>query len=503
MRVGRFFQSAGFPLWELDLRAAWKELNDRENKTSLGDAIEEAATRVQVRAASGHVNGAKIPPTVLTEAWGSILAQYLAGRMEIHQRVAIPDSDQTFLFVTRIPDVKEPLSSVVVIAVDVTEEVRLERQMHATQRMEAIGRLVAGVTHDLNNLLMIMGSHIELLTDDLGPGPHEEDLQVVSTTIGRATELVRQLLVFGRRQPRSLEQVDFSALVQSCRAMLRTAVGESIALSFETATALPPIRADRSQFEQVLVNLVVNARDATPPGGRIRVSTSSWEVEAPLRRGTVDIPPGRYVCLGVTDTGSGIDPGIVDHIFEPFFTTKGDLGTGLGLATVYGIVKQNGGLITVESEQGEGTTIQAWFPTADSKESRRGLPSRPLRILLVDDNSVSLRTMSRALERRGHAVTAQDEPEKALNAAAGHDLDFDLVITDLVMPGMNGIDLLRRLRERKETIAAVVTSGYGTERALAEMLVRCGATFLPKPASNEDISRVIAKAIIQAERLAS
>ncbi|MFI5302672.1 MAG: ATP-binding protein, partial [Polyangiales bacterium] len=373
------------------------------------------------------------------------------------------------------------------ISIDVTAQRDTEEQLRAAQKMEAVGRLAGGVAHDFNNLLSVILSYTELALLDLRQeDPLRADLDEISQAAKRAAGLTRQLLAFSRRQLLQPEPLDLNELVSSLANMLRRLIGEDVELRVSAGTSVFETKADRGQIEQVLLNLVVNARDAMPDGGRVTLSTSNvWLDEH--RASATDVPPGAYVELTVQDTGFGMDATTRERIFEPFFTTKGvGKGTGLGLSMVYGIVRQSGGGIFVESEPASGATFRIYLPRHEADEpapSVTGYASRTVRgnesILVVEDEAALRNVVRRTLTSVGYRVIVAANAAEALDVCSQRPDQVQLVLTDVVMPGMSGRELAERLVTLCPTIKVLFMSGY-TDEAIARHGV-LGPGFLRKP----------------------
>ena len=343
------------------------------------------------------------------------------------------------------------VSGVVVNSRDITERRHLEEELHHSQRLDAVGRLAGGIAHDFNNLLMVITGHSQMLLDTMHPGdPARADLEQVVKAAERATDLTHQLLAFSRRQAVRPTLLNLNDLVRDMERMLRRVMGEDIELITILGAGLQSVRADPGQVEQVVLNIALNARDAMPGGGKLTLETSGAEVTQESGREHPGLSLGSYVVLSVTDTGSGMDPSVRSRVFEPFFTTK-EHGTGLGLSTSYGIIKQTGGDIWVESKPGEGTTFRIYLPVAQQVSEEVAAPqSSPLfhgseTILLVEDEEGVRRVVETMLKRRGYNVLSAASPAEALAVAEGHDGEIDLLIADMVMPGMSGPKMAERL----------------------------------------------------------
>ncbi len=383
-----------------------------------------------------------------------------------------------------------------VLAHDITEKRLLEAQLLQSQKMEAIGRLAGGVAHDFNNLLGVITGYNELLRRDLGPGHASQGrLEEVRKAAERAAALTRQLLAFSRKQVMQPSVLDPRALVANLETMLRRLIEESIELKTVLHPVAGRVKADPGQLEQVVMNLVVNARDAMPGGGRLRIEVKNARLDR-VRRPGVAIPPGEYVMLAISDTGVGMDKETQRHIFEPFFTTKEQgKGTGLGLATVYGIVKQSGGFIWVYSEPGLGTTFRIYLPRVDEPLSASAAPAgvavmRGTETILVCEDEAALRAIVReGLEDHGYHVLEARTGEEALQVSAAHSGPIHLLLTDVVMPGMNGRALAGQIASLRPEIRVLFASGYMEEEAAHHGLLDPGATLIQKPFSLDELVR--------------
>jgi signal transduction histidine kinase len=351
------------------------------------------------------------------------------------------------------------------------ERERLENRLHQAERLESLGRLAGGVAHDFNNLLAVILNCASFVAEaTAGDQSVQADVQQLRTAAERAARLTRQLLIFGRQDSAGAETLDLGAILADVQSLLARSIGEDIELIIRPADALPLVRANRGQVEQVLVNLAVNARDAMPGGGTLTISLDTHVLDEDYQRLHPGSHPGRYVALAVSDTGEGMSPEVVARVFEPFFTTKPlGKGTGLGLATVHGIVTEAGGTLAIESEPGSGTTVRAYFPTADTPASPAAITtttpatSSSLRgqgetIMIVEDEPAVLQTTARMLTRNDYTVLPAATGAQALSMASGHQLD--LLVTDLVMPKISGPDLARRIQEIQPGLPVLFTSGY-------------------------------------------
>ncbi|MGA2632243.1 MAG: PAS domain S-box protein, partial [Terriglobia bacterium] len=387
---------------------------------------------------------------------------------------------------------------------DVSERKQMEQQFRQAQKMEALGQLAGGVAHDFNNLLTVISGYSELLADGLGQdGPRIEQLKQIQNAAGRAASLTRQLLAFGRRQTMVMEVMDINSAVARAEKMLRRVIGENIELVTRPAPGLGRVKADPGQVEQVVINLAINARDAMPQGGKLIIATANVEVSPDDSRCRSGLKPGAYVLLTVADTGSGIDPRIKANIFEPFFTTKErGKGTGLGLATVYGIVQQSGGFVSVETELGSGSTFKVLLPRIEQPLTPPAMEPaaknhRPCtETVLVVEDEPPLRTMVRGiLESCGYRVLEAGHGGEALAICERHEGPIHLVLTDVVMPQMGGPELALRLASRWPQVRILYMSGY-TDDAIADAVER-GANhdFIAKPFTPKTLTSKVREAL--------
>ncbi|HVX65409.1 MAG TPA: ATP-binding protein [Bryobacteraceae bacterium] len=388
------------------------------------------------------------------------------------------DGTSVELSVWRAPlrDATGAVTGSITLAADVTYRKSLERQLQQSQRMEAVGRLAGGVAHDFNNLLTVITGYAYMLVEDLAGDPAcRANAEEILRAVDRASALTKQLLAFGRRQVAQPKVIDVNDLVLNIDKMLRRLIGENI----ELLTALSPdagkIHADPAQIEQVLMNLVVNSRDAMPEGGRITVETANATFDGQQDRNLLPAPPGQYVVLSVLDSGHGMDEETRAHIFEPFFTTKEQgKGTGLGLAQVYGIVKQSGGEIEVVSTPGQGTCIRLFLPRAFGAVAAAGREGPEAEashgtetVLVVEDQDEVRRLVSEVLEQRGYTVLSAPEPEDAIEICNAYTGPIELLLTDVVMPQMGGRELAEKATWIRPAMKVLFMSGY-TEEAVAE-----------------------------------
>ncbi|WP_420853590.1 ATP-binding protein [Roseicyclus persicicus] len=407
---------------------------------------------------------------------------------------------------SRITDGTGP--SLLAVLHDATELKTLEQQFVQSQKMQAIGELAGGIAHDFNNLLTAISGHCDLLMlrHDQGD-PDYADLAQINQNANRAASLVGQLLAFSRKQTLEPEILDLRDSMGELMHLLNRLVGERITLALSHDPALLPIRADRRQLDQVIMNLVVNARDAMPEGGEIRVETRMVTLAEPLFRDRAEVPPGRYVTIRVRDQGHGIPPDKLSRIFEPFFTTKrvGE-GTGLGLSMAYGIVKQTGGYIFVDSVVGVGSTFTIYVPAHDAAPEAEAAAdgsapaaatdaapgARPQGVVLLVEDEAPVRAFAaRALRLRGYTVIEAACAEEALERLGDASLEIDLFLTDVVMPGMDGPSWVRRALEMRPDVKVVFVSGYAEDQLEDGSIGIPNSVFLPKPFSLSDLTETV------------
>jgi len=386
-----------------------------------------------------------------------------------------------------------------IIAEDITERRQLEEQFRQAQKMDAVGRLAGGVAHDFNNLLMVINGYTEVLLEELKPdSPLHQKVHSIQQAADRAATLTRQLLAFSRKQLLELKVVDVNTVISDMERLLRPLIGENIALMTRLSPDAGRTRADAGQLEQVVMNLVVNAKDAMPNGGRITVQSSDVTVRQNFGEHRF-IQPGRYVVLSVSDTGHGMDKETQSRIFEPFFTTKEKgKGTGLGLSTVYGIVKQTGGYIFAQSEVGAGTTFYIYLPRVeDSAQELRPALSRENEkggcetVLLVEDEDSVRELVRQTLAARGYKVLEAADGERGLHAAAAFSGRIDILITDVVMPGISGRELANRLLLLRPDMGVLYLSGYTEDTILHQGTLGPNTAFLQKPFTLQHLARKV------------
>jgi signal transduction histidine kinase len=377
--------------------------------------------------------------------------------------------------------------------------IKAENDLRQAQRMESIGVLAGGIAHDFNNILSpIIGYTDMLLEASAGGVPNHGQLAEVSKAAHRAKDLVGQLLAFSRKQMLDVQTLDLNDRINDIAKMLGRLVREDIALEYRLQPALGAIKADPGQIDQILINLAVNAQDAMPGGGRLAIGTARRQLREPLRVAHYQVEPGDYAVITVTDTGTGIDEEVLPFVFEPFFTTKDrGQGTGMGLATCYGIVKQHGGYIWVESEAGRGTTFTLMFPVAADRRPVETAPATSIGVLqqsrgetiMVVEDEPAVRTMAvLALRRLGYRVIEMASPEKCLDTLRAEDADIDLLLSDVIMPGCNGRELYEQLQVEKPDLKVLFMSGYTDNVIHAQGGLGDGMHFIGKPFTLNQLS---------------
>ena len=411
---------------------------------------------------------------------------------------------ETFVQITLRRHVEGGRPGALAILQDATALKTLEAQFVQSQKMQAIGQLAGGIAHDFNNLLTAISGHCDLLLlRHKSEDPAYADLIQIHQNANRAAALVGQLLAYSRKQTLKPERLELEDVLSDLTHLLNRLVGEKISLRLSHGAGLQPIRADRRKLEQVVMNLVVNARDAMAEGGVIHIETEALTLRDEMRRDRAHVPAGDYALIRVSDTGCGIPEDRLQKIFEPFFTTKkqGE-GTGLGLSTAYGIVKQSGGFIFVDSTEGEGSVFQLYFPVYRGSDASETAPLAELRpnvvmrpgegvVLLVEDEAPVRAFASRALRMRGYTVLEAESAEEALEKLQDPTLEVDIFVTDVVMPGLDGPTWVKQALQDRPNVRVIFVSGYA-EDALSEMQSRIpNSVFLPKPFSLSDLTATV------------
>jgi PAS domain S-box-containing protein len=438
-----------------------------------------------------------------------LLAAVRSGRIlagvEIRRRRRDGSMVDVSLSAAPMRDAGGQVSGVLAMAADITERKLLEQQFQQAQKMEAVGRLAGGVAHDFNNLLTAIQFNCETLLDDLTlDDPHRGEVQGTLEAAQRAAALTRQLLAFSRKQIFQPKVLDINHLVTNLEPMLRRLIGEDIRVTTALAHDLGRVEADPNQIEQVILNLVLNARDAMPAGGRVTIETANAALDAGCAaRHGVATPAASYVLLAVSDTGHGMDSETLARVFEPFFSTKGARGTGLGLSTVYGTITQSGGVVCADSQPGLGTTFRIYLPrvdepvSSDARIERRAAaegsdaaeggpaggerPAGSETILLVEDEDAVRQVVRRILVRYGYTVLAAHDGREALRLSQEHAGPIHVLVTDVVMPEMGGRELADRLLALRPSLRVLFTSGYTDDDILRRGVLLPGTAFLQKP----------------------
>jgi PAS domain S-box-containing protein len=453
-----------------------------------------------------------VPPSELPEVreiLGRVGNGEIVSGMELTRRRKDGGSVQAELYAAPQRDPDGNISAVIEQLADVTGRKQVQEALLQTQKMESVGRLAGGIAHDFNNMLTAISGFAQLLVLDLAPGsPESENAEAILRASHQAAALTRQLLAFSRRQVLEPVVVDPDHSIAEMEPMLRRIIGEDVELQTSLRSAVGHVLADPAQLEQVVLNLAVNARDAMPHGGRLTIETGRASFDSAYASEHFAVEPGDYVMIAVSDSGVGMDTATRAHIFEPFFTTKEfGKGTGLGLATVYGIVRQSGGHIWLYSEPGEGTTFKVYLPLVEEEAS--AIADRPAEvtggnetILLVEDESV-VRDLARViLERRGYRLLVAATPSEALALIEAHPERIDLLVSDVVMPVLSGPELARQIRGTRPEIKTLFLSGY-TERLVgADGRLDGMDGFLSKPFTADGLARKVTD-ILDASRVAS
>jgi two-component system, cell cycle sensor histidine kinase and response regulator CckA len=429
---------------------------------------------------------------VADEMWRELSVVFASGeRHYFEARFESPNGD-LWLGSWLVPMAREQTQTPAVMGVarDITDRKRLEGEFAQAQKMEAVGRLAGGIAHDFNNLLTAILGYSDLLLDTIGTdSAAAADLKEIRTAGERASRLTRQLLTFSRKQVFSPKVLDLNEVVSELQKMLSRIIGEDVLLEVEADPQLALVKVDPSQMEQLIVNLAVNARDAMPRGGTLRITTANADLDLDFARRHRSAKPGRYVALSVEDSGCGMTADVLAHAFEPFYTTKPEgKGTGLGLSTVYGIVKQSSGHITIDSRPGAGTRVTTYLPIAGEgphAQVAEVSPSRRLTgtetILLVEDERGLRRLIKRALQRLGYTVLDTQTVDDAIAIAKTPGQAIDLLVTDVVMPGMSGPGLAQRILQLRPSVKVMYVSGFAGHDVFEAGAIATDPCFLAKP----------------------
>jgi two-component system cell cycle sensor histidine kinase/response regulator CckA len=501
MRFARFFHNTPMAIASID----------RQGRIGLANA---RFVMLFGKASSGELRGRRPAELVQESDRPSLSATVdaaLAGQSDIptvNAALAAAPVRSARFYVSPIVEGQEGEDAAIIYALETTEQRALEAQFAQSQKMQAVGQLAGGIAHDFNNVLTaIIGFSDLLLTSHRPTDPSFQDIMNIKQNANRAAGLVRQLLAFSRRQTLRPRVIDLDEVLTEISVLLDRLLGETVKLDVKHGRDIWPIKADLNQLEQVIVNLAVNARDAMPDGGKLTIRTENVPAATSVKFQEQGFKPGDYVLLEVADSGIGMAPEVVEKIFEPFFSTKEvGKGTGLGLSTVYGIVKQTGGYIYVDSKPGAGATFRILLPRHEpepheKREAAKTAPSGDLtgnaRILLVEDEEAVRAFAGRALAARGYTVFEAASGPEALELMNGLSEGVDLVISDVVMPGMDGPTLLRELRRRKPDMRIIFMSGYAEDAFERHLSAEETFQFLPKPFSLKELATTV-KATLEA-----
>jgi len=463
------------------------------------NAAHQALTEYSIEELRGHTPALLVGEGNFEEHWQAVLSGY-GWQQESRIRTKSGREKTVEASVFAINGDAGQILCLVAIVRDVSERQRLQEQLQQAVKMEAVGRLAGGVAHDFNNLLNVIIGYSELMLERRNSAELlERGAREIRKAADRAANLTRQLLAFSRQQVLAPRILDLNDVIAEIKDLLRRMLGEDVELVVTPADGLDRVRADPGQIGQVIMNLAANSRDAMPQGGRFIVETANVMVDEAFSVQHANMPPGPYVVLSITDTGSGMTPEIRAHIFEPFFTTKETgKGTGLGLATVYGIVKQSGGYIWVYSEPGEGTTFKVYLPRVDALPERMQTATAPAvncrgsETLLVVEDEEGVRVLVRDyLQMSGYTVLEAGRGEEALRIACEHAGQISLMITDVIMPGMNGRELAERMVLLRPEMKVLYMSGYAETAVYRKGILEPGAPFLRKPFGPPDLGRKV------------
>lgn len=440
----------------------------------------------------------------ITDRMRDTMKGFGIGRPEMAR--CLRENEEVFIQVAMSKMRRDKQDSILAVLNDATEFKTLEAQFVQSQKMQAVGQLAGGVAHDFNNILTAITGHADLLLQRSDPHkPDYDDLIQIKQNSNRAAALISQLLAFSRKQTLRPKSIKLDDTLAELSHLLNRLLGEKVALCTEHGKDLSPVRVDERQFEQVIMNLVVNARDAMPDGGTVNITTKNLTLDHELHRDRATVPPGDYVIVEVSDTGVGIHPDKQAKIFEPFYTTKkvGE-GTGLGLSTVYGIIKQTGGFIFVDSTEGEGTKFSVYMPVNDAvfEVEAEKIEERPTvdltgkgNVLLVEDEAPVRSFAARALSMRGYTVTEAASGEEALDIISDSFQSFDIYISDVIMPGKNGPTWVREALKKTPDVKVVFVSGYAEDAFEDDQQEIPNAGFLAKPFSLADLTQIVKEKI--------
>jgi PAS domain S-box-containing protein len=474
---------------------------DRDSRITYANAVSCERFGLEGQTVIGKRLDEAFPPAAAEDMWREVSVVLDSGERHSFETSFETPSGPLWLETWLVPMTNDAgeRDAVMGVARDVTARKLLERQFLHAQKMEAIGQLAGGIAHDFNNVLTAILGYSEILLDRAGDDPSlAADVTEIKTAGERAARLTRQLLAFGRKQPLAPEVVDLNEILGELQKMLARVIGEDVRLDIATAPNLDRVKVDPGQIEQVIMNLAVNARDAMPRGGTLRIATANVRLDPESAKRHIVGAPGRYVALTVRDTGCGIPPDVLGHVFEPFFTTKPvGKGTGLGLATVYGIVRQSAGQITIDSAPQQGTTVTVYLQSVDDAPAARPdvATVRSIggaeTILLVEDEEGVRHLMRRTLERAGYAVITASSVSDALARALDGGRPIDLLLSDVVMPDLSGPDLAQRVVRLHPAMKVLYVSGFASRTALDSGRLGRRAAFLPKPFTPDTLARKV------------
>jgi two-component system cell cycle sensor histidine kinase/response regulator CckA len=503
LRFARLFSSAPIAIATVDREGTISTTNAAFVRL-FGRAVDGAPARKVTLASLADADGA--------EALRKALAAAIAGQGLIEPVDIALEGDKerrVRLYLSPVERAEGESEAAIAYAIDMTEQRTLEMQIAQSQKMQAIGQLAGGIAHDFNNMLTaIIGFSDFLLMNHRPTDPAFQDIMNIKQNANRAAGLVRQLLAFSRQQTLRPERMQLGDVLSELSILLGRLLGENIELKLESGSDIWPVKADLHQFEQVIINLAVNARDAMPNGGKLVIRTANVTERESLALGQHRVPPGEYVLIEVSDTGTGMAPEVMQKIFEPFFSTKEvGRGTGLGLSTVYGIVKQTGGYIFAESELGQGTIMRVYLPryvevAGEAEPVRAPVRREPPKdltgrgtVLLVEDEDAVRSFAARALGQRGYRVLEATTGTEALEVFNSHNGDVDLVISDVVMPEMDGPTLMKHLRSERPDVKIIFISGYAEDAFRRNLSDKEDFMFLQKPFDLKDLAAAVKAAL--------
>jgi two-component system cell cycle sensor histidine kinase/response regulator CckA len=505
LRFARLFNSAPIAIATVDREGVISTTNAAFVRL-FGRAVDGVPARKVTLASLADADGA--------EALGKALDAAIAGQGAIEPvDIAFQNDKERSgrVYLSPVQQAEGESEAAIAYAIDTTEQRALEMQIAQSQKMQAIGQLAGGIAHDFNNMLTaIIGFSDFLLMNHRPTDPAFQDIMNIKQNANRAAGLVRQLLAFSRQQTLRPERLQLGDVLSELSILLSRLLGENIELKLEASADIWPVKADLHQFEQVIINLAVNARDAMPDGGKLTIHTANVDERDSEALGQHRVQPGEYVLIEVSDTGTGMAPEVMQKIFEPFFSTKEvGRGTGLGLSTVYGIVKQTGGFIYAESELGAGTTMRVYLPryvevAGEAETARIAAPTRGDQpkdltgqgtVLLVEDEDAVRSFAARALGQRGYRVLEATTGSEALEVFASQNGDVDLVVSDVVMPEMDGPTLLKHLRSERPDVKIIFISGYAEDAFKRSLSEKDDFMFLQKPFDLKELAAAVKAAL--------